>query len=124
MPKKEKEKKTTCRPRVFKLQKVKEKEKIIERRQREKISYQYRSKDKNYIWFLINHAIKNRVKYLSGGEKFIVFYVSIKYILKMPLLMTLFFMSERLKDMTGFYVKLNLFPKKKSYLVLKYHEGF
>lgn len=38
--------------------------------------------------------------------------------------MTLFFMSERLKDMTGFYVKLNLFPKKKSYLVLKYHEGF
>lgn len=34
-------------------------------------------------------------------------------------------MSEKLKDvMTGFYVKLYLFPKKKSYLVLKYLEGF
>lgn len=69
--------------------------------------------------------LKNKVRQLSGGEKFMVFYVPIKYILKMSFLVTLFCMPEDLKDaMTGFYVKLNLFPKKKSYLILKYLESF
>lgn len=54
-----------------------------------------------------------------------VFYVPIKYILKMSFLVTLFCMPEDLKDiMTGFYVKLSLFPKKKSYLILTYLESF
>lgn len=55
--------KSTPRHIIFKLQKTRDKEKILKEGRREKTPYQYKKKAKNYIGFLsTNHASEKRVQ--------------------------------------------------------------